>query len=89
LLDKDGIPKKRKVGIKLINLAINENKPKDQHFLQILEDLKSYYSFSNPNDQGDNRNSVSHGFIHPRFWSKESFENLIQVISKLSKYAGF
>ena len=40
-------------------------------------------------DDGDNRNSTVHGYIHPRFWSQESFEKLIIDISKISKFSGF
>ncbi len=89
LQDENGNPKKRKVGFGLIQLAIIENKPNSQEFVSILEEIKSYFSLSQSSDEGDNRNSVAHGYMHPRFWNKESFEKLINNIARLSKYAGF
>ena len=90
LIDENGILKKyRKVGVQLIDLAIKENKFSKPEFVEILAEIKSYFSKSDPTDIGDNRNSVVHGYMHPRFWDKESFENLIFDIARLSKYAGF
>lgn len=40
-------------------------------------------------DNGNNRNSTLHGYMHSRFWIKESFEELIHFIACGSKYAGF
>ena len=90
LINKDGTFKKyRKVGTKLIDLAIKENKVSKPEFVKILPEIKSYFSHSEPTDFGDNRNSVAHGYMHARFWDLESFEKLIFDIAKLSKYAGF
>lgn len=90
LYDKNGILKtKRKVGMSLIKLAINENKEYNLNYTSILNEIKEYYYNSNRTDEGDNRHSVSHGYMHPRFWTKESFEKLIFDIAKLSKYARF
>ena len=89
LRDEKGNPKKRRVGNRLINLAIEENKPKSQEFVDILEEMKSYYSSSPVSDEGDNRHSVAHGYMHPRFWNKESFEKLVHDIARLSKFSGF
>ena len=90
LLNTDGTSKEyRKVGTKLIDLAIEQNKVSKPEFVKILPEIKSYFSQSGPNDNGDNRNSVAHGYIHPRFWDQKSFEKLIFDIAKLSKYAGF
>lgn len=87
---KNGTKKKyRKVGIQLIDLAIEENKSNKPEYANILLEIKSYFSPSEPTDVGDNRNSVAHGYMHSNFWDKESFENLIFNIAKLSKYAGF
>jgi len=83
------ILKKKKVGMGLINLAISENKEKNPEYATILEELKEYYYSSKITDEGNNRNSVAHGYIHPRFWSQKSFEKLILDIARLSKYAGF
>jgi len=90
LVNTDGTLKKyRKVGTKLIDLAIEENRVSKPEFVKILPEIKSYFSQSEPTDIGDNRNTVAHGYMHPRFWDQESFEKLIFDIAKLSKYAGF
>jgi hypothetical protein len=73
----------------LIKLAIKENKSNKLDYVKILEEIKSYYTQSQTTDEGDNRHSVAHGYMHPRFWNKESFEKLIFNIARLSKYAGF
>lgn len=86
--DENGKPKMRKVGVRLINLAIEENK-ENLEYVKLLEEIKIYFSFSKPTDEGDNRNSVVHGFMHPKFWNKESFEKLVFDIASLSKFAGF
>lgn len=90
LIDQNGNLKKyRKVGMSLINLAIEENRLKKPDYVILLEEIKPYFSPSASTDIGDNRNSVHHGYMHPRFWDLESFEKLIFDIAKLSKYAGF
>ena len=89
LLDENSKPKKRKVGYDLIKLAIEENKSNKPDYVMILDEIKSYYTQSQSNDEGDNRHSVVHGYMHPRFWNKESFEKLIFDIARLSKYSGF
>lgn len=89
ILDESGNPKRRKVGIKLINLAIEENKIHNKELVSLLERMKSYYITSQPTDKGDNRNSVHHGYMHPRFWEKDSFEELIHDIALISKHARF
>ena len=88
LLDKDGNPKKRKLGISLIKLAQEENK-ENTEYIKLLDEIKEYYKQSTPLDSGDNRNSVDHGYMHPRFWTQESFEKLIHDIARLSKYSKF
>lgn len=90
LYDDKGQPSKnRKVGMKLVNLAIIENKENKPEFVRILEEIKGYYYHSKITDEGDNRHSVAHGYMHPRFWSQESFEKLIIDIARISKYSGF
>ncbi|WP_113926214.1 hypothetical protein [Cognataquiflexum aquatile] len=89
ILREDGTPKKRKVGVNLINLALEENKDKSQEFLSLLEELKGYFSFSTKFDSDDNRNSVLHGYMHSRFWSDKSFEKLLSDIARMSKFANF
>ena len=89
IFDESGKPKKRKVGIKLIKFAIEENKTCNQELVSLLEKIKSYYRYSQSTDRGDNRNSVAHGYMHPKFWTKVSFEGLVHDIAALSKHAGF
>ena len=90
LYNADGTLKKyRKVGIKLIDLAIEENKARNPEFVKILPAIKPYFSQSESTDIGDNRNSVAHGYMHPRFWDQDSFERLIFDIARISKYSGF
>lgn len=90
LVNPDGTLKKyRKVGTKLIDLAIEENKDRKPEFAEILPEIKSYFSRSEPSDIGDNRNSVTHGYMHSRFWDQDSFEKLIFDIARLSEYARF
>ena len=90
LYDDNGQPiKTRKVGMSLVKLAIAENKDRKTEFVSILEEIKGYYYYSKTTDEGDNRHSVAHGFMHPRFWTQESFEKLIIDIARISKYSGF
>ena len=51
--------------------------------------MKKYFKDSTPDDSGNNRNSVAHGYMHSRFWTKESFEELIHDIARVSKHSGF
>lgn len=88
LLDNDGNPKKRKVGINLITLAINENSS-NTDYVNYLEKIKSYFISSKPQDKGRNRNNVVHGYMHASYWDKDSFEQLIHDAAALSKYSGF
>lgn len=87
-LDKNGKPKRRRLGISLIELAQKENSG-NKEYVNLLEKIKDYYKLSTPLDNGNNRNSVDHGYMHPRFWTKESFETLIHDIAILSKYSKF
>ncbi len=90
LYHSDGVLKKyRKVGTNLIDLAIEENKIRKPEFVKLLLEIRHYFSLSKSTDIGDNRNSVAHGYMHPRFWDQESFEKLILEIAKLSKYGEF
>lgn len=89
VLDENKKPKRRKVGKALVKLAIDENMEKNPEYISLLHEVEIYFSESSIYDEGGNRNSVAHGYMHPRFWTKESFETLINDISKLSKFAGF
>ena len=88
IFDENGKRKWRSVGSNLINLAIKENN-NNQELVSILEEIKRYFKQSQPTDCGNNRGSVVHGYMHSRFWDKDSFEKLIQDIAKISKFAGF
>jgi hypothetical protein len=89
IYDKHGKPKKRKVGLGLIKLAIKENKEDKPEYVELLEEMKIDFNPSQIQDEGDNRNSVVHGYMHPRYWNDESFENLVYDLAKISQYAGF
>lgn len=88
LKDDEGNPKWRKVGMRLICLAIDENEDNKECVL-LLNEMKKYFSPMNPYEKGANRNNVLHGVMHPRFWDKESFEMLIHDIARISKYSKF
>lgn len=88
LLDSNGNNKRRKLGKSLIDLAKKENS-ENSEYIKILDEIKTYYNDSSTFDKGDNRNSVVHGYMHPRFWTKESFEILIHDIARISKYIRF
>ena len=78
----------RKLGTALIKLVQDENK-NNTEYVKLLDEVKEYYKQSTPLDSGNNRNSVDHGYMHPRFWTQESFEKLIHDIARLSKYSKF
>ena len=61
----------------------------NQSFVKILPEIKLYFSSSESKDIRDNRNSVVHGYIHSRFWDKNSFERIIFDIVRLSKVVRF
>lgn len=88
LPDKDGNPIRREVGYGLLKLAIKENK-ENTEYVKLLNEMKKYFKDSTPDDSGNNRNSVAHGYMHSRFWTKESFEELIHDIARVSKHSGF
>jgi len=88
VLDKYGNPGRHLVSTDLMKLAIKENSDNTQ-LVELLEHTKKYFSPSSSSDNGDNRHSVVHGYMHSRFWDKDSFEILIHDIASLSQYAGF
>ena len=88
ILDEKGNAKKHCVGMHLIKLALRENSD-NTDYVQQLNSLKLYFSQSSLHDRGNNRNSVMHGYMHPRFWTQESFKELIHKIASLSKYSKF
>ena len=59
-----------------------------QDLCELLDEINAYFYDAGDDDCGDNRNSVQHGFMHPRFWTRESFETFIHDIARLSPYAG-
>lgn len=89
LLNNKGKKNYIKVGIKLINLAIEENSENTEYVL-LLEKAKKHFKYDYEDPREENgRNNVLHGHLHPRFWSKEEFESLIHDIAEMSKFAGF
>lgn len=89
LLNREGKKNNIKVGIKLVNLAIRENK-ENEPYVKLLEKAKKHfkYDYDDPHDE-NGRNTVLHGHLHPRFWDKDEFEKLIHFIAEMSPYAGF
>ena len=88
LHDKHGNPRRIKVGYALIELAINENQ-NNMDLVELLKQSKQYFKSSDFSEGGENRNNVNHGYMPPKYWEKESFENLIHFIATFSKFAGF
>ncbi|MBQ8506954.1 MAG: hypothetical protein IJ466_05955 [Clostridia bacterium] len=87
--DRERKPNNFKRGRKLINLAIAENAD-NKEYVELLNKVKKYFMYESNDLQSENgRNNVLHGHLHPRFWSKESFEQLIHDIAELSPFAGF
>lgn len=88
LLDRNREPVKVHVGMSLIKLAIVENND-NPDYVRLLEGVKRHFKYINVNNDENGRNGVMHGRVHPRFWSQESFEELIHDIAELSKYSQF
>ena len=42
-------------------------------YVSDLKELKKCFIKSKSDDEGNNRNNVIHGYMHPRFWDKETF----------------
>lgn len=87
-LDRNGKKNNFKVGMGLIKLAKEENTDKPE-YIASLDKMKKYfmYEYEDPADE-NGRNKVVHGHLHPRFWTKEEFEQLIHDIAELSPFAG-
>ena len=77
--------KRYTVGTELIRLAIEENS-ENKELVDLLEEYRKYFKKSTIFDEGDNRNSVSHGYTHPILWTKENFEELVKDIARLSDF---
>lgn len=88
LFDRNGDPVKVKVGMALINMAIEENK-ENSKYVALLEKAKKYFKCTENSNDENGRNRVMHGRVHPRFWSQEDFENLIRDIAEMSPFAQF
>lgn len=69
-------------------MAKDENN-KNLKYIEKINEITKYFVDSTCLDSGDNRNSVDHGYMHPRFWAQEYFENLIYDISQIFKYSKF
>lgn len=88
-LNRDGKKNKFKVGMGLIKLAKDENVDKPE-YIKLLNKAKKYFQYEYEDPREENgRNKVVHGHLHPRFWTKEAFEQLIHDIAEMSEYAGF
>lgn len=85
-IDANGNTKYRKTGSKLIELAIKEN-AENKEYTTLLNDIKDYFNRSQETDEGANRHSVAHGYMHPRFWTDDSFQKLIKDIASLSIFS--
>lgn len=88
LFDRNQKPVRVKVGMGLINLAIEENKDKAE-YISLLEKAKRHFTYTEITNDENGRNRVMHGRVHPRFWGQEAFEELIHDIAEMSKYAQF
>ena len=85
---RDGTPVTIKRGNALIDLAIKENH-ENAEYVELLEQIRGYFKSIKDTANSNSRNKVMHGRVHPRFWSKESFEQLIHDIALLSKHSKF
>jgi len=86
---RNGSPQRFKVGKKLLELAITENRTEKPEYVALLISIKPYFDDITTENADENRNGILHGHLHPRFWSADLFEKLIHDIALLSKYAGF
>lgn len=89
-VDKEGNAQNHIVGYKLLQLALKENR-NNKALVKLLkrDSIIKYFDKSTPYDRGNNRNSTVHAYLHPIFWTKESFEALIRDIADLSEFSGF
>ncbi len=81
------VPVKLKVGMALIAFAKEENK-ENEEYIKLLDDIKIHFD-RNCIYEGNGRNRVLHGHLHPRFWHKEDFEKLLHDIALLSPFSKF
>ena len=88
LFDRNGRQVKVRVGMSLVNLAIEEN-TENVEYLKKLESIKKHFKYSDVNLDENGRNNVVHGHLHPRFWSQEFFEALLHDIADLSQFSKF
>ena len=88
LYTHDGTPVTVKRANALIDLAIKENH-ENAEYVQLLEQIRSYFKAMKDIPDSNNRNKVMHGRVHPRFWSKELFVQLIHDVALLSKHSRF
>ena len=88
LFDRNHNPVYVRVGMKLIELAIEENEENVEYVL-LLENIKRHFKYTTISRDENGRNSVMHGRVHPRFWSQDAFEQLIHDIAEMSKFSQF
>lgn len=88
LFDRTGTPVSVKRGNALIDLAITENQNTSE-YVELLEQIRSYFKPVKDSPDSNSRNKIMHRRVHPRFWSKEAFEQLIHDIALVSKHSKF
>lgn len=88
LFDRNEQPVKIRVGMSLIKLAIEENQDNPE-YIKLFESAKKHFKYTHACDDENGRNRVMRGHVHPRFWSEESFKQLIHEIAELSKSSKF
>ncbi len=86
--DCNGQPLKVRVGMNLIKFAMEENQDNSE-YVKLHEGVKKHFKYTHACGDENGRNKVLHGRSHPRFWSKEFFEQLIHEIAVLSKFSRF
>jgi len=57
-----------------MRLASEKNRETNQEFARQLVKIKPHFAQSSIVDKGDGRNSVNHGYMHPRFGVKIPYE---------------
>lgn len=66
LFDRNQKPVKVKVGMALINMAIEENQS-NVEYVDLLEKAKKHFRYTEIINAENGRNRVMHGRVHPRF----------------------
>ena len=67
----------------------NITEQEKQYVCNKLQEIKERYYQKSTLTNYNNRNSIMHGPLPPRFWTEDLFVQLIKDIASLSKYSGF